>query len=159
MRLRRMAVPHAVEPGAAEGPEDPRAYLPLQREDRVLDVPEMLHHRYPEVVAFPAARCEPEVDDGLPGEREEDQHRDGAGEEAGTKKEKLTAGKRGRVICQSSPSVSSPLSPSSSHSSSSSSSILITYPAMARMSGTPTGTESPAGPWRRGPYWRIQERR
>ena len=35
------------------------------------------------MVAFPAAGCEPEVDDEFPGEREEHQHRDGIGEEAG----------------------------------------------------------------------------
>ncbi len=54
-----------------------------EREDRVLDVPEVLHHRYPEVVPLPAAGGEPEVDDDLPGEWKEHQHRDGAGEEAG----------------------------------------------------------------------------
>jgi hypothetical protein len=56
---------------------------PSQREDRVLDVPNILHHRYPEVVALPAARREPEVDDEFPGEGEEHQHRDGVGEKAG----------------------------------------------------------------------------
>ena len=48
----------------------------LEREDRRLDV---LRHGYPEVVALPAAGGEPEVDDELPGEGEEHQHRDGAG--------------------------------------------------------------------------------
>ena len=40
----------------------------------------MLYHGYPEVVALPAPRREPEVDDREPGEREEHQHRDGVGE-------------------------------------------------------------------------------
>ncbi len=60
-----------------------RDFHPSQREDRVLDVPDVLHHGYPEVVAFPATRREPEVDDREPGERDEHQHRDGVGEEAG----------------------------------------------------------------------------
>jgi len=34
------------------------------------------------VIALPAARREPEVDDDLPGKREEHQHRGGVGEEA-----------------------------------------------------------------------------
>ena len=54
-----------------------------EREDRVLDVPDVLHHGYPEVVALPAARGEPEVDDREPGERKQHRHRDGVGEEAG----------------------------------------------------------------------------
>jgi hypothetical protein len=35
------------------------------------------------VIALPAAGGEPEVDDEFPGKREEHQHRDGVGEEAG----------------------------------------------------------------------------
>jgi hypothetical protein len=54
-----------------------------EREDRVLDVPDILHHRYPEMVALPATGGEPEVDDREPGERKQHQHRDGVGEEAG----------------------------------------------------------------------------
>jgi len=48
-----------------------RDFHPSQREDRVLDVPDVFHHGYPEVVAFPAAGCEPEVYDEFPGEGEE----------------------------------------------------------------------------------------
>ena len=54
-----------------------------EREDGVLDVPDVLHHGYPEVVALPATGGEPEVDDDLPGEPAEHQHRDRVGEEAG----------------------------------------------------------------------------
>ena len=61
----------------------PSGSHPSEREDRVLDVPDVLHHRYPEVVALPATGGEPEVDDREPGEREEHQHRDHVGEEAG----------------------------------------------------------------------------
>jgi len=53
-----------------------------EREDRVLDVPDVLHHGYPEVVTLPATGGEPEVDDHEPGEREEHEHRDGVGKEA-----------------------------------------------------------------------------
>ena len=56
---------------------------PSEREDRILDVPDVLHHGYPEVVALPAAGGEPEVDDEFPGKREEHHHRDRIGEEAG----------------------------------------------------------------------------
>ena len=35
------------------------------------------------MIPLPAARREPEVDDEFPGKREEHQHRDGVGEEAG----------------------------------------------------------------------------
>lgn len=56
---------------------------PSEREDRVLNVPDVFHHGYPEVVALPAAGGELEVDDDLPGEREEYHHRDRVGEEAG----------------------------------------------------------------------------
>ena len=51
--------------------------------DRVLDIPDILHHRYPEVISLPTARCEPEIDDEFPRKREEDQPRDSVGEEAG----------------------------------------------------------------------------
>jgi hypothetical protein len=55
-----------------------------EREDGVLDVPDVLHHGYPEVVALPASDdAEPEVDDEFPGEPAEHQHRDRVGEEAG----------------------------------------------------------------------------
>ena len=49
--------------------------LSPEREDRVLDVPDVLHHGYLELVALPATGGEPEADDHEPGEREED--RDG----------------------------------------------------------------------------------
>ena len=106
-----------------------RDFHPSQREDRVLDVPDILHHRYPEVVALPAAGGEPEVDDREPGEREEHQHRDGVGEEAGggtfceddddtaraNRKGDPTEEKRGENECPSSPSASSQSSSFFSH--------------------------------------------
>ena len=67
----------------------------LEREDRILDVPDVLHHGYPEVVALPAGSGESEVDDEFPGEGEEHHHRDGVGEEAGggsAGEERLAAG-------------------------------------------------------------------
>jgi hypothetical protein len=104
---------------------------PLEREDRVLDVPDVLHHRYPEVVALPAVRGEPEVDDREPGEREEHQDRDCIGEEAGGgavgEDGDDTAGAKRKGIlprkggCHSSSSVSSQSSSSSSSYSGSSS--------------------------------------
>ena len=102
-----------------------------EREDGVLDVPDILHHGYPEVVALPAARGEPEVDDREPGEREEHRHRDRVGEEAGggvagedgddtagAKRKEALSGKGERHSFSSIPSPSS--SPSSAYSSSSS---------------------------------------
>ncbi len=78
----RRPVKGGAVPGGCDEPGTVNSLL-SQREDRVLDVPDVLHHRYPEVVPLPAESGEPEVDDGFPGKREEHQHRDCTGEEAG----------------------------------------------------------------------------
>ena len=78
----KVALPLPPRSSSARSPRTPGP-PPSEREDGVLDVPDILHHRYPEVVALPAAGGEPEVDDREPGERKEHQDRDRVGEEAG----------------------------------------------------------------------------